>query len=184
MHSNRRPTRVPQEEKADEFVRELTRSSQHLYTYIFGLVPIWADADEIYQETCTLLWQKYDTFVPGTNFRAWACRVALNKVHEYRRAYAKKPVCFSEAFIADVEQNLVDVAEQDDLRSEALAKCLSKLNPRHRDLIAHYYREGTSVKSIAESLSRTTDSVYKALNRIRASLLDCIQHLVTTEERQ
>jgi RNA polymerase sigma-70 factor (ECF subfamily) len=175
---------MSQDAKADDFVRDLTKNSQHLYTYIFGLVPVWSDADEIYQETSTLLWQKYDTFIPGTNFRAWACRVALNKIREYRRARAKEPVCFSEAFIADVEQHLVDVADQGDQRSEALAKCLSKLIPRHRDLIARYYREGTSVKSIAESLSRTTDAVYKALNRIRGSLLDCVQHIVTTEDNR
>jgi len=59
-----------------EFVQLLTAHQRSLYLYIITLLPNPADVDDVLQSTNMVLWSKADEFVPGTDFGAWARRVA------------------------------------------------------------------------------------------------------------
>ncbi len=174
---------MSEETSADVFVRELTRNSPGLYSYIMCLVPNWADAEEVYQEVSATLWQKRDDFVPGTNFRAWAYRVASFKAREFYHAKPTRHFAFSDEFAIDLAEDHQHVTGEPDHRLEALAKCLAKLKNHHRELITLRYWKGSSVKSLAEDLGRNADAVYKALSRIHTSLLDCVQRTLTEDRR-
>ena len=171
---------------SDDFVRELTANSQPIYGFIFTLVPNRADADEIFQETSVLLWQKFDTYVPGTNFRAWAFRVAANKVREYHRnqkKHVKYFQGFTDEFIDAVDQRYQARVEDLEDRTDILVSCLEKLDYQDRDLITRRYQDFASVKSVAASLDRSAKSIYKALNRVHTRLLHCVQtNLVKGEQ--
>ena len=54
-------------DRTEEFVRCLSKYQQRVYSFILTLVPHWADADEILQETSTVLWRKFADFEPGTH---------------------------------------------------------------------------------------------------------------------
>ena len=72
------------DESRRQFIRLMTRHERLVYGYILSLVPNWADADEILQETNIRLWEEFEKFETGTNFAAWAVRVAHFQVLTWR----------------------------------------------------------------------------------------------------
>jgi RNA polymerase sigma-70 factor (ECF subfamily) len=69
-----------------------------------------------------------------------------------------------------------------DFRREALQKCLGKLAPRDRQLVQRCYSHAdASFKAAADEMGRPVNTVYKALNRIRRSLHECIDRTLAVE---
>jgi RNA polymerase sigma-70 factor (ECF subfamily) len=54
-----------------EFIRLLTANQSRIYAYIVSLVPNFNDADDIMQETTTMMWERKEDFESGTDFVAW-----------------------------------------------------------------------------------------------------------------
>ena len=75
----------------------MTKYERMVYGYILSLVPNWADADEILQETNIRLWEEFEKFQPGTNFAAWAIRVAHFQVLTWRKRGEPQPIGFRSA---------------------------------------------------------------------------------------
>ncbi len=69
-------TPLQDRQRTAEFVRLYTAHSRRIYTYLLTLLPQRADAEDVFQEVGTLLWEKFCDFTPGTNFAAWACKIA------------------------------------------------------------------------------------------------------------
>ena len=67
-----------------EFVRLYTANSRRVYAYILTLLPNRTDAEDVFQDVGTLLWEKFGEFTPGSQFGAWACRIAYFKALKYR----------------------------------------------------------------------------------------------------
>src|SRR4051794_29418130 len=76
---------VGPESRVDEFVRLLAQNQRRLFLYVLTLVPRWAEAEEIMQETNLVLWREFGKFQAGTNFAAWASRVAFHQVLAWRK---------------------------------------------------------------------------------------------------
>lgn len=53
-----------------EFVQLFSRDSWRLYRYILSAVLNHSDAEDILQNTSVVLWNKFDSFEPGSNFLA------------------------------------------------------------------------------------------------------------------
>ena len=71
-----------------------------------------------------------------------------------------------------------------DFRRDALRKCLGKLPGSDRQLVQRCYGDHEShesFKAIAEEIGRPVNTVYKALNRIRRSLHECIDRTLAAE---
>ncbi len=68
----------------EEFVRLLMANERRLLAYILTLLPHVADAQDVLQETSIVLWRKFGEYRPGSDFTAWAYRVAHNMVRNYR----------------------------------------------------------------------------------------------------
>jgi RNA polymerase sigma-70 factor (ECF subfamily) len=67
-------------------------------------------------------------------------------------------------------------------RRDALRSCLQKLSSTDRQLVQHCYSDSrTTFRRAAEVLGRPVNTVYKALNRIRKALYDCIERTVAVE---
>ena len=68
---------IPDTDRSEsEFVQLLAKHGSWIYAYFITLVPSGIDADEVFQKTNRTLRKKFDQFKIGTNFRAWAFRVA------------------------------------------------------------------------------------------------------------
>lgn len=169
------------EQTRSEFVRLLTQHQRRVYAYILGVVPNWNDADEILQETNIRLWSEFDRFEPGTNFEAWAIRVAHFQVLTWRKRVSRNRLFFDHSLVELIAQELDSRSSLADVRHQALRECVESLEPRQSELLARCYAEGAKIKQVAESLSRTTASVHKALQRVRLALHKCIRRRLAEE---
>ena len=171
----------PDRRRVDEFVALYTRHSSRLRGYIMSLVPNWADAEEVLQDTSSVLWKKFDRFVPDSDFFAWACQIAVFEVMHYRRSKGRERVRFGEEFVNAVADEAMAMGEELDDMRWALTSCMEKLLEKDRRVIEERYREGATTRSAADSLGRSVDAVYKALGRVRKQLLECIQRELNEE---
>ncbi|MBA4105970.1 MAG: RNA polymerase subunit sigma-70 [Pirellula sp.] len=165
----------------EEFVRLLTQHQRRVYAYILGIVPNWNDADEILQETNIRLWSEFDRFELGTNFEAWAVRVAHFQILSWRKRVSRSRLFFDHSLVELIAQEFEAHNAMAEVRHQALRECVSALEPRQSELLARCYAEGAKIKHVAESLARTTASVHKALQRVRLSLHKCIRRRLAEE---
>lgn len=166
-----------------EFVRLTTKHQRSIYWYIMTLLPNRHDADEVLQETNIVLWRKFAEFEPGTNFLAWACRIARFEALRYGDKHRRRVPNFSDILGEDyLEQLAADVAPADGV-SAALDACLQRLPPADFELIQLRYAPGATVADVAARVGRSTDALYKAFARIHNLLHECVQRRLRTEER-
>ena len=163
------------DESRRQFIRLMTRHERLVYGYILSLVPNWADADEILQETNVRLWEEFEKFEPGTNFAAWAVRVAHFQVLTWRKRKQRSRLVFDQRVLDALAQEPCWTDEVFEARHQALADCVSELPDRSRDLLRHCYVEGSRAKDVAVELNKSPASIYKALERIRVALHGCIE---------
>ena len=169
-------------DRTDEFVRLFGSHARQIYSYLLTLIPNWADAEDVFQETSSILWEKFEQYSPGTNFRAWACQIAYYRALWFRQRQKKTKVSFGEEFIYLVAE---EIAFQSDLlenRHVALADCMDRLPERERELVDRSYAPGATIKQAALDLGRTPDAAYKALKRIHRELYDCVE--ITLKSRK
>ncbi|QDS99199.1 sigma-70 family RNA polymerase sigma factor [Adhaeretor mobilis] len=174
--------RIESDEKQELFVRLLMQHERRVYGYILSLVPNWHDADEISQNTHVWLWKEFDSFEPGTNFAAWAIRVAHFHVLTWRKQVSRSKLVFNQEFIDLVGEEQVRGGSRLDDTHRALGDCINELSCRNRDLLAQCYAEGAVIKEVAKSQNRTIGSVYKTLQRVRLALHKCINRHLAIEE--
>ena len=167
------------DESRRQFIRLMTKYERMVYGYILGLVPNWADADEILQETNIRLWEEFEKFQPGTNFAAWAVRVAHFQVLTWRKRISRSRLVFDQRVVDALATEPRWTDEEFEARQQALAECVSELPDHSRELLRHCYVNGSKAKDVAVELKRTPAAVYKALERIRVALHACIERRLT-----
>ena len=168
-------------DRVDEFIRLFTEFEPRVHAYVLSLTPDWTEAEEILQETNAVLWAKFDEFEPGSSFFAWACQIVRFKVLEFQRSRGvrgRRVMQLDPAVLEQIEADTVKMADELADRQRALSSCLSKLPPRDRDLIERRYVDSASPQSVAQQLGRTTEAIYKALQRIHTILHDCIRNRI------
>ena len=169
----------------DEFVALLRTATGQILTYIHALLLNWDDAEDVFQETCIVLWQKFDTFQPGTNFLGWALRVARNKAMNFTTTRARRQSRWSPAVQVAIAAELTEGrAEPSADHLATLADCLEQLQEADRQLVERCYGDGVPVRQLAEQTGRSPQSVHNSLRRIRFALLECIERVRGREDRE
>lgn len=165
-----------------EFVRLMTRDERKLYSYILTLVPDWNDADDVLQETNVRLWEEFDKYVSGTNFLAWARRIAYYEVLTRRKRTKRSKLIFSEQLLEKLSSEAEELSQVADIRQRLLSTCVDELAERSQDLLARCYCDGAQIKDVASSLGRSATAVYQSLHRIRIALRNCIEERLIEEQ--
>lgn len=163
-----------------EFLQLLAKHDRALSLYVFGLIPHNADADDILQETKMIMWRCFDQFEIGTNFIAWARRIAFHQILTYRRKKKKDHLPLSDEMLDQVGERIAELTDQEHLRKNALQSCLNNLKDDHRKIMLLRYDEEMEIDDIAATVKTTPGAVYRALSRLRLSLLDCINNRLKT----
>jgi RNA polymerase sigma-70 factor, ECF subfamily len=158
-----------------DFLRLLSQHERRMKAYILALVPNWADADDLYQETTVRLWEQYADYDPKQEFGAWACTIAYYMVLAHRKKSSREKARLGQTFVDAVTEEVTATNHEADLRYHALQQCLRKLTKQNRDLIRRCYSGTNSLKAIAEQMGRSVDALYKALSRVRRALHECIE---------
>ncbi len=156
------------------YVNLITKHQANLRAFILSLMPGSPHVDDVLQETNTVLWQKRNRFEHGTNFIAWAFKIARYEVLGQRHKNKRdRLLVFSERMV-DVIAEVETFEESDQEILSALDSCLDKLTDRERELVEVRYTPGRSLKRLASNLGSSPGSLRIALLRIRLSLKKCI----------
>lgn len=157
-----------------EFVRLFSQNASQLFGFVLVLTANRSDAEDIVQNTSVVLWEKFDTYQPGTSFISWARRIAYLETLAARRKLSRMKTLSDDAWDVLAKDAL---AVSDDVtdRQAALGECLDKLVESDRKLLEQKYFSQLSVAEIATAQSRGDSSIYRALSRIHQQLLQCVQ---------
>ncbi len=158
----------------EHFVRLFAEHHRRIFAYIQSLLPNRSYADDVFQETSVILWREFPNFRKDGDFVRWACAIAFNQVRKLRRQLRSDRHIFSDGLLEKIAQEHQPSATDRDDRYEALAHCLKKLRDIDCLLIQRCYSGSSTFKEVAAELGRPVNTVYKAINRIRRSLFDCI----------
>jgi len=169
----------------EDFVALTVRHERRVRLFIATLHPERGDIDEIVQDTWLVAWKKIGHFhysgeEPDEEFVRWLCTIARYEVMKYRRKSAPR-IILDEQVIESLASLQFDEADYFDARHDALSTCIEHLRPRDKEIIRRRYEENLSVQELANWIGRSADAVYKSLNRIRTSLLACIERTLNRE---
>jgi len=168
-----------------EFERHFSQCEPDVKAFVYTLLPHWSDADDVVQRTRIVLWQKFSQFRPGTSFKAWALQVARFEVNNFRRTQRSDRLCFEDEVIESLAEVRNSMVEELDRRRAVLATCMQKLRASDRQIIRHCYGpKSTTAKEAAKRLQRPVNTLYKALNRIRRTLMECVARYAGEESQE
>lgn len=164
--------------QVESYLELLNSNERALSAYVHALVHNRADAEDILQGSRLTMWKKFSDFEPGSNFLAWARKIALHQILNYRRSQSRKSVFSTDpVFIEAVAEEIDRQSDQLTERSEALKICLKKLPEAQRKMILFRYYEGCDIAEVASKTGRTEGAAYRLLSRIRKTLNECVsQH--------
>lgn len=168
----------------DEFAAELERVHHQLFGFIFALLRDLEDTQEVYQQTCLAMWEKFDTFERRSEFGTWACGFARNKVMDFRKTRERYRNRFSEMVEEQIAALQMQTPRRQILdRRDALEECVEKLSDADRELVRELYGRDSSVRELADRLGRSAQSVHGSWRRVRQNLMECIDRAVRREEQ-
>lgn len=164
------------------FSNLISRHQNELYSYILAVVRDWNDADDLLQAVCLVLWRKFDSFEPGSNFLFWASRAAKIEVSNFLR-HKQLSHYASDELLDALAATVIDVQKEGmEPYLAALRCCKGKLCPADEELIELHYVEDLGSRQIADRLQRPQPSVCNSLKRIRCWLFACIQMELARKE--
>ena len=159
---------------SDAFVRLMTEHQGRLFAYVYSLLGNPDAANDVLQEVNVVLWRDSKEFRAGSNFKAWAFRVAHFQVMAWRQRQIRDRLVFEDDMLEVLADGARETDEMFDRRQERLTGCLEKLTPQHREMIRRRYAEGRSLQDLAAERGMTANAMMQALFRIRQRLMQCV----------
>lgn len=167
MDSNDKKTKV--------FLSLLMTNQRRINSYVLSVVPNLSDADDIMQETISVMWTKFDGFEVGTDFANWGLRIAYYCILNHRKTKAKDKLVFSENLFQKIHEIAAEKQQDTEARIEHLRRCIGVLQPADQRLLKARYELSCSVQNLAVQLDRSVQYVYKHLARIHHTLNLCVK---------
>jgi RNA polymerase sigma-70 factor (ECF subfamily) len=160
--------------KSARFFKLYTGVSSRLYSYLIIMVHDKESAEELVQETATLLWAKFDDYQEGTNFGSWAISIARLKAFEFLRKRKKSQMIFDDRFYDIVSDRAAKSSDDLPNHIEALRKCLDKLSESQMSLLSMRFKKNISIKNISQITGKPLGSLYHFFSKLTRGLRDCM----------
>ena len=144
-----------------------------IYRLCASYAPSAAEAEELTQEVYFKLWENLHRYNPGSNFMAWAWRVAKNLlIDSYRRCHRERSAAWLDPEIIDRLPGSDDPHEESVRRQRLriISTGLRQLPEELATLILMRDFSGLSYQEIAEALELPIGTVKSRLNRARLEL--------------
>lgn len=170
--------------ESNDFVTLLVWHQRPIYAFLTSLVPDPTERDDVYQQTCLLLWEKHADYDPSRPFFPWACGFARNKALEHLRRRRRDAPTLSPESLARIAAQREAGESTAAARRKALDSCIHKLSAEQRDLLHERYTAGVPLQDLAAVLATTAAALTMRLQRIRHALLRCIENTIATTEPQ
>jgi RNA polymerase sigma factor (sigma-70 family) len=150
-----------------------------LYNHAFWLTRNQAEAEDLVQETFSKSLRAFDTFQPGTNFKAWIFRILRNTFLTTRTGIAATRTVFLEDHPDALDTATTDPTPEDHLirldNQAALETALEQLPPQLREALLLCDVEDIKYKDIAIILDVPIGTVMSRISRARATLRQLLQ---------
>lgn len=166
----------PREQHIAAFSELIAAHRSRVFGYIYAMLHNMTDAEDVYQQTTLLMWEKFGEFQPGTDFGSWALKIAYYTIKNFQRTQSRKRVFFSEAVMEKVADSYRAIDERHaNERMEALVACVQRLSSKQQQLLSMRYADGTSLKTIAQREGKSEAAMSMMFGRIRKLLFRCIK---------
>jgi RNA polymerase sigma-70 factor (ECF subfamily) len=157
-------------------IREISQHQAALLAYILVLHPDRSEAQDILQETNVVLWQKLGEFREGTNFKAWAFRIAyLQALAHFKRASRGNWLGFSSELVETLGSEAEPLLTEFEQRHAALRGCLAKLPEKDREIVRAHYENERPLADVSAEVGRSVGALKQVLFRVRRTLRACIE---------
>ena len=176
---------MPDPKRYDEFVDLLQRATGQILAYINALLLNWNDAEDVFQDSCVVLWQKFDEFRPGTNFLAWASASRRTRPWTSRRAAraaarSGNPRCNRPCW--PTSPSATPAARTPDWTPSPVAWTNSA--DGDRQLVQLCHGDGVPVRQIADQWAARRRASTTRCGASGMVLLECIRRMLDREDRQ
>ena len=161
------------------FVEIVARHQAMVCGIALGIVGDFAASEDAGQEAFLTAWRKIHELREPERLRQWLAQIARNAaLGHLRRKRGEAPLDAAE--LLPDESPAPDEAAATEEEAELVRDSLAKLPELYRLPLILFYREGQSVRAVAESLSISEDAVKQRLARGREMLRDRMSGLVET----
>ena len=123
-------------------------------------------------------------FVEGSEFAAWAARIAYFEVLTHRKRKLRERLCFDDSLVHLLSREADADAGQIDVVLALLRRCMEKLSETDRQLVDMQYADDLRPREIARRVGRSPGAIAQAMHRIRMSLLTCIDKYDRSAEEE
>jgi RNA polymerase sigma factor (sigma-70 family) len=182
--SNLRPTEAlrtmsPAATRSADFEQLALPLFASLYNHAFWLTRNQAEAEDLVQETFTKSLRAFDSFQPGTNFKAWIFRILRNTFLTTRTGITASRTVFFEDHPDTFDAAAAGPTPEDTLirldNQAALHTALEQLQPQLREALLLCDVEEIKYKDIAVILDVPIGTVMSRISRARRTLRQLLQ---------
>lgn len=163
------------------FDERFVRIHRHLFRFVAVLAPNREDAEELFQEACLKILEKWRDYDAARPMLPWACGIAQNVARRYFERQRRRGLPLNEVLLDVVAETQHRLAAEIDARLQKLPDCLQQLTEEQRLLLEECYSSYGSIKKLAQAKQLDPNVLYKRLERIRRLLFDCIESAITQE---
>ncbi|MDB6069710.1 MAG: cnrH 2 [Verrucomicrobiales bacterium] len=165
-----------------DFLHFFRKAETDLRAFIGSLIRDPHAREDIFQEVCRTLWQKFDDYDLTRPFGAWARGIATFKILEARRRNARFPLLFPPETVEAILGAFDETDDSDTAREAALKLCLEVLPARSRHILTERYDSRRTCGDIAQSTGTSLKAIHQTLSRLRRHLHLCISRRLETED--
>lgn len=162
------------------FIQLFTTHEKQIYRYILSLMPHSQDAQDVLQETAIALYKKIEDYDPARPFAPWAFRFAYHMTLKHREKSSRWHRFLDEDLMKEIASRQAMLTPELDMRRGYLRECLAEVPQDKRAMLTDYYFEDENVDVIAGTQGKTVEATYKALQRVRKTLMHCIEGKMQT----
>lgn len=162
------PTHTAKPDEPDTFKSELLELVPYLRAFARSLSGRHEGADDLTQEALVKAWQSRDSFVPGTNLKAWLFTILRNQFYsERRRAWRQVP------WDAENAEALPGTSEDQGWAAELsdIARALQALPAEQREALILVGAGGFAYEEAAKISNCAVGTVKSRVARARRALI-------------
>jgi RNA polymerase sigma factor (sigma-70 family) len=166
--------------RAEDFARVWQHAQATLRAYLASFVPDGGLLDDCLQEVALVAWRKGPLDQGDAAFlhHALACARHIGMAARRKRLTDRLKLLSPEVAqsLADAVALAAETAPDPGERVEALRRCIGRLQPDQQALIRLRYGEDSAVALAREAkrCGKSAETLYKRLERLRATLRDCV----------
>ncbi len=167
---------MPDDSRHDEFMQLFMEYQPRIYAYVRSLLYQRADADDVMQETASVLWRKFDQFEKGTRFDRWAYRTAYHQVRYFRQKKAResKRLQFGDDLIETLSGEAEAFLDNTDDTLAALERCVLKLPTKQQEMVRWRFEPGGTNREVSKRIGKSESVVSRSMNKIYEALMRCV----------